>query len=99
MKAQRSQFPNLFMARLRLECPLMSASFRHARAVLGPILVLGLLTGSTRTVFAATSITVIPGAAGAGSLDAFLSASDGTILSGDGGSSPGTVSTGALTNV
>src|SRR5262249_56300449 len=47
----------------------------------------------------ATSITVIPGLAGSGSLDSFLSPTDGTIITTDGGNSPGTVSTGALAAV
>src|SRR5262245_51650 len=47
----------------------------------------------------ASSITVIAGAAGSGTLDSFLSATDGTITAADGGAVPGTLSTGALGGV
>src|SRR5947208_897610 len=47
----------------------------------------------------ASSITIIPGAAGSGSLDGFLSPTDGTITTADGGGVPGTLSTGALVSV
>src|SRR5262245_30097749 len=44
----------------------------------------------------ASSITIIPGTTGAGSLDGFLSAADGTIATADGGAVAGTISSGAL---
>jgi hypothetical protein len=44
-------------------------------------------------------INVVPGAAGTGTLDGFLSPTDGTLTTADGGSSPGTLSTGALAAV
>src|SRR5262245_47433439 len=47
----------------------------------------------------ASDITIVQGALGSGSLDGFLSATDGTIAVADGGASPGTVSTGALEDV
>src|SRR5438270_8703344 len=47
----------------------------------------------------ATSITVVPGVAGTGTLDGFLSATDGTITTADGGAAPGTLSSGALAGV
>ena len=47
----------------------------------------------------ASSIVVIPGAAGSGSLDGFLSPTDGTITVADGDSVPGTISSGALAAV
>src|SRR5262245_1150421 len=47
----------------------------------------------------ATTITIVPGAAGSGSLDAFLLQSGGTVAAADGGNAPGTLSTGALTSV
>src|SRR5215475_12142432 len=50
-------------------------------------------------VLPASTITILSGVAGSGSLDAFLSPTDGTITTADGGSSPGTLSTGALAAV
>jgi hypothetical protein len=47
----------------------------------------------------ASSITVVQGAAGSGSLDSFLSPTNGTLNPADGGNNPGTLSTGALTQV
>src|SRR5262245_22057059 len=47
----------------------------------------------------ASDITIVEGALGSGSLDSFLGPTHGTILAGDGGASPGTVSTGALAGV
>src|SRR5262249_55556745 len=47
----------------------------------------------------ASSITVIPGLAGSGSLDSVLTGSGGTILVSDGGSAPGSISTGALSSI
>src|SRR5207302_10735205 len=47
----------------------------------------------------ATSITILPGAAGSGTLDTFLIASGGTVAASDGGSAPGTLSTGALASI
>jgi hypothetical protein len=47
----------------------------------------------------ASSITIIPGLAGSGSLDATLTGSGGTILASDGGSLPGSISTGALGSI
>src|SRR5205085_70345 len=47
----------------------------------------------------ATNITVVPGLAGDGSLDMFLSATDGTVTTADGGAVPGSISTGALAAV
>ena len=47
----------------------------------------------------ASSITVVPGLAGSGSLDTALINSGGIITVGDGGAAPGTVSTGALASI
>src|SRR6266511_675089 len=47
----------------------------------------------------ASSITVIPGLNGSGSLDPFLTGSGGTVLASDGGAAPGTLSTGALATI
>src|SRR5262245_9819648 len=47
----------------------------------------------------ATSITIVPGLSGTGSLDPFLTGSGGAVLSTDGGAAPGTLSTGALSSV
>jgi hypothetical protein len=47
----------------------------------------------------ASSITIFAGAAGTGTLDGFLSATDGTITTADGGSTPGTLSSSALGGV
>src|SRR5262249_37655388 len=51
-----------------------------------------------RTVPAST-ITIVPGAAGSGSLDSFLLQFGGRVSENDGGTNPGTLSTGALTSV
>src|SRR5262249_35751982 len=47
----------------------------------------------------ASDIHIVEGPVGTGSLDGFLSASDGTIAVSDGGASSGTVSRGALEGV
>jgi autotransporter-associated beta strand protein len=47
----------------------------------------------------ASAITIVAGAAGSGTLDSFVSPADGTVTTSDGGSSPGTLSTGALVAV
>src|SRR5262245_3760693 len=47
----------------------------------------------------ASTITIIAGAAGSGTLDAFLSATDGILATTDGGATAGTVSAGALAGV
>src|SRR5215212_5250223 len=47
----------------------------------------------------ASTITVIPALAGVGSLDGFLTGSGGIVAVADGGSNPGTLSTGALASV
>jgi hypothetical protein len=47
----------------------------------------------------ASALTVVQGAAGSGSLDSFLSPTNGTLSPADGGNNPGTLSTGALTQV
>src|SRR5262249_30788209 len=44
----------------------------------------------------ATTITVVVGGISSGTLDGFLSPTDGTITAADGGAAPGSVSTGAL---
>src|SRR5262245_596157 len=47
----------------------------------------------------ASSITILPGLAGSGSLDAILTGSGGIVLASDGGALPGSLSTGALASI
>src|SRR5262245_47469439 len=47
----------------------------------------------------ASDITIVDGPAGTGTLDAFLSPTDGTLTTADGGAVAGTLSSGALAGV
>jgi hypothetical protein len=47
----------------------------------------------------ATTLTILPGAVGSGSLDARFLQNGGQLAASDGGNAPGTLSTGALTTI
>src|SRR5439155_1313555 len=80
-------------------CPIIRESSMWSKRSRRPAPPLSLVLLEDRTLPAST-ITVAAGANGSGSLDAFLfDATPGVVATADGGGSPGTLSTGALTAV